>query len=274
MTTIKTFTTDFTPAPKTSTVSLSLLSAVALAGREEYIGVAPSGEIYRFGPRVHASAPSTQTITTTQSKSTSIWQEMFGRDAFLDELAPPPSTVVLPPTLAKPTDVFDGPSHTLPPVSLLFDAFLGQLLKPSLEQAAKPPAASAAAANATMYATGDDNDDDAAAISEKAGKSGGQGLVRIKAVSDEDVKELEGFFKDLLSDAPASAASTQADTAARMANGDTPLKSAPALTSTPKPKQKVKANGSAPPNGASHDTPQSEESREKKHSKKRRAPKE
>lgn len=250
------------PSPTTATIAFPLLSVLALPTTEEYIGVAPSGEIFRFGPRVTSSAPTTKSITTTQSKSSSIWQEMFGRDAFLDELAPPAPTVVLPPTLANPTDVFDGPSHTLPPVSLLFDAFVTQLLKPST--AATVKAEDTAQAGGILY----EEEGREEAKPEKK-----QGVARTKKVTDEDVKELETFFRLVLSDSPAQ----EAQPAPKLANGDGPSKAA---VSTPNQKNKAKSkdqvNGSGAKKGkeVAAGTPQSEESREKKHSKKRKAPKE
>ena len=243
--------------PSVSHVNFPLLSVVAPPIRDEYIGISPSGEIYRFGPRITVSAPSTQTISTGTSKTNSIWQEMFGRDAFLDDLAPPPPKFILPPTLAKPTDVFDGPSHTLPPVSLLFDAFMAQLLKPTLT---------------------DVNGKDTRDTREKAGDTivyeqevvrpeKIQGQSNTNKVTDEDVKELEGFFKDLLSDSPAQI--TDSASMPRLMNGNTPSKSE---QSTPQSKTKPKVNGTAV-NGQAP-TPRSEEGREKKNTKKRSAPKE
>lgn len=261
-TTVSTYRPD-SPTPTTSTLPLPLFKIASLGLGQEYIGVAPSGEIYRFGPHITATAASTQTISsaTQTSASTSIWQEMFGRDAFLDELAlapAPSSTVVLPPTLAKPTDVFDGPSHILPPVSLLFDAFMAQLLKPTLEAGAGTASgAEVKKENDIVYRQDDD---------ESATKpaSGDQVRVSTKEVTDDDIKELEGYFKQVLSDSPSAPASATAT--ARMANGDTPT-----ATATPQSQKKKLQNG----NGhATPQTPQSEESREKKHTKKRRAPKE
>lgn len=247
---------------QTSRIALHLLSVVALPGRTEHIGVAPSGEIYRLGPRVTASAPTTQTIDASVPKFSSIWQEMFGKDAFLDDMAPPPSEVVLPPTLAKPTDVFNGPSHTLPPVSLLFDAFMAQLLKPTLLE----PIKTEGGKDSTIK-----YEEEVLVPEKKSGQS------NTKKVTDEDVKELVGFFKDLLSDSPTS---TSQAPAPRLVNGDqSPLKTSTSL-STPKTKAQPQANGKAKVNGTVVNgngippTPQSEDSREKKNTKKRRAPKE
>ena len=239
--------------PLVSHINTTLLSVVSPPIPNEYIGLSPSGEIHRFGPRVTATAPTTTSISTGTSKTNSIWQEMFGRDAFLDDLAPPPPKVILPPTLSKPTDVFDGPSHTLPPVSLLFDAFMAQLLKPTLLDGPTSTDNKGKANGTIIY-------EQEVVTPEKKG-----GVSHTKKVTDDDIKELEGFFKDLLSDS----SPTQASSAGRMVNGDasTPVKS------IPKSKHKTNGTATATTNGQAP-TPKSEEGREKKNTKKRSAPKE
>jgi len=172
---------------------------------------------------------------------------MFGKDAFLDDLAPPQPTVVLPPTISRPTDIFDGPSHTLPPVGLLFDAFMTQLLKPKSELEVK-----AVSQPEIAYEN----------IEPQAEPSPTTSKANTKKVSEEDMRDLESFFKDVLSSAPAQA---QNGTMPKMANGEsTPTKSTP-----------VKANGlsTKKANGSVNGTP-NDENREKQHTKKRRAPKE
>lgn len=259
--------------PITSHVNIPLLSVVAPPIPNEYIGVSPTGEIYRFGPRVTSTAPTTSRVSTGDSKSNSIWQEMFGRDAFLDDLAPPPPKVILPPTLAKPTDVFDGPSHTLPPVSLLFDAFMAQLLKPILvEHTSSTTTSTPNGRTGTGKGKGKANGtiiyEEEVVVPEKKG-----GQSHTKKVTDEDVKELEGFFKDLLSDTPTTQARSSGQASAnRMANGDATTPTKLTLTSTPKPK--AKANGTTTNTNGQAPTPRPEEGREKKNTKKRTAPKE
>ena len=97
----------------------------------QFVGIARSGEIYRFGDAVKSITPSPvrQVALAPTPKPDSIWQEMFGKDAFIDNLEAP--IAVAPPRVRKigrPSEVFDGPSHTMPPVRLLFDAFLEELL--------------------------------------------------------------------------------------------------------------------------------------------------
>jgi NET1-associated nuclear protein 1 (U3 small nucleolar RNA-associated protein 17) len=231
---------------QTATIPIALLKVTSI--RNEFIGVAPSGEIYRFGRDVTASAPATNTIATTSSKSSSIWQEMFGKDAFLDDLAPPQPTVVVPPTISRPTDIFDGPSHTLPPVGLLFDAFMTQLLKPKSESGVK-----AEGKSDIKYEEVEAKVQPAPTTSSK---------VHTKKVTEEEMKDLESFFKDVLSSAPTTNGSMP-----KMANGDSTPKSTPVKANGVGSGKKV--NSVAQTNG----TP-SDESREKQFTKKRRAPKE
>lgn len=97
------------------------------------IGVTATGEIFRFGDNVSAQVSQTRAVKTDGQKGTSIWQEMFGKDAFVDELVMPPASEaadVSRPRSGRPIEVFDGPSHTMPPVSLLFDAFIQQIIVP------------------------------------------------------------------------------------------------------------------------------------------------
>lgn len=173
---------------------------------------------------------------------------MFGKDAFLDDLAPPQPTVVLPPTISRPTDIFDGPSHNLPPVGLLFDAFMTQLLKPESELDVKTESKSE-----IKYDTVEAKVDPVPITSSKA---------HTKKVTEEEMKDLESFFKDVLSSTPATNGSIP-----KMANGESTPKSTPVKTNGVGSGKKV--NGAAQTNG----TP-SDESREKQFTKKRRAPKE
>jgi len=173
---------------------------------------------------------------------------MFGKDAFLDDLAPPQPTVVVPPTISRPTDIFDGPSHTLPPVGLLFDAFMTQLLKPKSDIEVKVEGKSE-----IKY-------EDVEAKVEPAPTTSSK--VHTKKVTEEEMKDLESFFKDVLSSAPTANGSMP-----KMANGESTPKSTP-----------VKANGvgsGKKVNGvAQTNVTPSDESREKQCTKKRRAPKE
>jgi NET1-associated nuclear protein 1 (U3 small nucleolar RNA-associated protein 17) len=183
---------------------------------------------------------------------------MFGKDAFLDDLAPPQPTVVLPPTIARPTDIFDGPSHTLPPVGLLFDAFMSQLLKPTF--GAKEPVSNVKVEEVTYIA----NEEEQEIKDQKATTSGR--APKTNKVTEQDMKDLEVFFKDVLSSAPAPTQPSQ-----KMANGggNTPKSTPTKSVVNGAGKTASAINGEV--NGTSTPT---DESREKKHTKKRRAPKE
>jgi len=82
-----------------------------------------------------------------------------------------------------------------------------------------------------------------------------------KTVTEGEMKDLESFFKEVLSGTPASETGIKP----KMANGD----HTPKLTPVKAPATKGKINGAVAASG----TP-SDESREKQHTKKRRAPKE
>lgn len=179
------------PGP-TVTLRVLLSALAALPGRAIHlVGMAPSGEIYRFGELQKASAPSKRAISATvpARRATSIWQEMFGRDAFLDELAAPtteePAAVSALQRRAagRPEAVFDGPSHTLPPIGMLFDAFMDELLAPRAEDGDAPMLV-------------DDEEVLAPASSTLA-------VDAVRAVNDREVAELEGFFRNLRTSAPA-----------------------------------------------------------------------
>lgn len=201
--------------------ALTLLSQTSPRPDEfHFLGVAPSGEIFRFGDIPAAARQSANTITTassTDKKSTSIWQEMFGKEAFLDDLVPASTateaeleaqereaTSALQAQASRsgrPADVFEGPSHTLPPVGLLFDAFMVEMLR-----TAKSNAGTASNTRAARKAAGRKDEilyeqvDDAVApqITSGGGRGGNGNGGNGKKVSDSDMVELEVFFKEVL----------------------------------------------------------------------------
>jgi len=112
----------------------------------EYTGLARDGTVVRFGARVE---PFERRLTDdlTEKRSTdsgvqnqSIWEEMFGKDTFVDVVTPHQSAASAldanegddpahstSKTLSKRgkySDVYDAPNSSLPPSSLLFDAFV------------------------------------------------------------------------------------------------------------------------------------------------------
>jgi NET1-associated nuclear protein 1 (U3 small nucleolar RNA-associated protein 17) len=147
------------------------------------VGIAPSGEIYRFGELQKASAPTKRAIQAdAPRRATSIWQEMFGRDAFLDELAPPPEkeeaavSALQRAAAGRPEAVFEGASHTLPPVGMLFDAFMDELLAPRPEGEDAPMEV---------------DEEEAATLEASVAPDA------VRAVTDREVAELETFFRGL-----------------------------------------------------------------------------
>lgn len=166
----------------TLAVVISALASLPSAA-VHLVGMAQSGEIYRFGELQKASAPTKRTITAdAPRRATSIWQEMFGRDAFLDELAPLPEkeesavSALQRAAAGRPEAVFDGASHTLPPVGMLFDAFMDELLAPRAEEAVE----------------GIEVDEEEATVLEASVAPDA-----VRAVTDREVEELEGFFRGL-----------------------------------------------------------------------------
>lgn len=123
-------------------------------------------------------------IRSSGSKAVSIWQEMFGQDAFLEaegtthEIAPRHDVVK---KSGNPVDIYEGPSHTLPPVSLLFDAFLEQIL------VLKSSVVQGDADEKILY-----EDEEEIVPAHLPRKDLG------REVRDEEVQELEVFFTDLL----------------------------------------------------------------------------
>lgn len=184
------------------------------------VGIAPSGEIYRFGDMQAAAAPTARSVANAaapERRAMSIWQEMFGKDAFLDDLEPeaaPPAAVSALQRRAAghPAQVFDGPSHTLPPVGMLFDAFMDELLSAPREEPEESPE------------DGMEIDDVPALGAAPLPLSLAADSVR--AVRDDEMDELEGFFATLLSSAPRKAPASNKSAA----NGHAKVKSTPVKT--------------------------------------------
>ncbi|WVQ70239.1 uncharacterized protein L199_008465 [Kwoniella botswanensis] len=183
------------PSPSLSPSSLHL------------IGVAPSGEIYRFGDLALSAAPlSSKAVSTAQQQKQglSIWQEMFGKDAFLDSLSLDVASAEEANATAtasalqqrvvsgkgKPSDIFNGPSHTMPSTSILFDAFMDELLSghTSLSSTSATDQVEESESHEIIYEEGRKIDVDVPAVSVGKGKQ----------VDDEEIRELEVFFRDVL----------------------------------------------------------------------------
>jgi len=213
-----------------------------------FAGIAASGEIYRFGDPAVVSSSGDAPVKSLSSNinangKTSIWQEMFGKDAFLEDLdtvLPKDHSTATGSALqqrvigksGKPVDIFDGPSHTLPPTSLLFDAFMDELLsghtapeKAKVEQEVIP-------GPEVIY---DIDNEDASPVAEVGFDNN-----RSRGVDDQDIKELEVFFKTLLCQSELSSCTLLADK--RLTNLLAP-------STTQKTPAKPKTNGHHTTNG-------------------------
>jgi NET1-associated nuclear protein 1 (U3 small nucleolar RNA-associated protein 17) len=153
-----------------------------------FAGVSQSGEIFRFGDAISKDATvGSNAIRSPGDKGVSIWQEMFGKDAFLeieesyDAEGSMPFDAIRGKRAGNPVDIFEGASHTLPPVSLLFDAFLDSILVPKSSQA------------------GDVRDDRIIYEAQDALEPLQTGRSQKgREVKDEEIAELEVFFRDVL----------------------------------------------------------------------------
>lgn len=161
-----------------------------------FIGVAPSGEIYRFGPSVSDFAKQgAKSVSQSGEKSTSIWQEMFGKAAFFEETGAfdteAPTVAIPRPGKGRPAEVFNGPSHTLPPVGMLFDAFMDEFIASSTVPSRETE--SAAPNGDILYEQDEDQLDVTRSNNPKSAE------VKYRPVDRDDMKEVEELFKELLS---------------------------------------------------------------------------
>ncbi|ODO03476.1 NET1-associated nuclear protein 1 (U3 small nucleolar RNA-associated protein 17) [Cryptococcus wingfieldii CBS 7118] len=288
---------DPTSAVPLRTVNIShqssrLLALPSATGSEavsslHLVSVSPSGEIYRLGDLVSSSSR-TAIKNVSQAKTftgLSIWQEMFGKGAFLQdsELEEPATATAtalqqrVANNLGRPADVFEGPSHTMPPTSMLFDAFMDELLSGNQAPREEKQEKNVEQGDAIVYEV---------EVDESREERDETKILKAKDVADEDVKELEVFFRDLLSSTPRAPNTPALRKPHPVRNGlpshissaqNTPSRS----VSTPVPK---KANGHGPRGSllasASKDmdsdmgTPSSTTGSGKKKAKKRKAPQE
>ncbi|WWD15791.1 hypothetical protein CI109_100215 [Kwoniella shandongensis] len=205
-----------------STKQIKLLpnsSGVESVFQLHLVGIAPSGEIYRFGDVAASAAPLGAKSVTNGSaagKGLSIWQEMFGKDAFLEEIEPAETSTATASALqqrivassGRPADVFEGPSHTMPPVGMLFDAFMDELLS-----------GRTASRSVDMEENDDVNDGNDILYEDEARldiPALATEKVKGHVVDDMEMAELEAFFKQVLSTAPKP---TPATPAVRKPNG-------------------------------------------------------
>lgn len=186
----------------THIVSLSQSSASDSSSSLHLIGITSTGEIYRFGDIAAAVAPeSAKSVRQAQAKEgLSIWQEMFGKGAFLEE--PEAEEPITATTSAlqqrvsdksgRPADIFEGPSHTMPPTSMLFDAFMDELLHGNTAMKEGENVKEVTKDEAVVYEMEVDESGDKA-------EDSAAGEIKGRVVEDEEIRELEAFFKGLLS---------------------------------------------------------------------------
>jgi NET1-associated nuclear protein 1 (U3 small nucleolar RNA-associated protein 17) len=171
-----------------SFLHICLLASTPTSPNEiQFIGVSKDGEIYRFGDDVSAPSHRAKAVNNAQQKGTSIWQEMFGKDAFIEvEEIEEPTPVTAPSvrTHGKASEVYDGPSHTLPPVGLLFELFMEEILSDTAAKAEKMDVD-----EKIKY------EKDAEVLSEALGANR---EAKCRVVSDDEMRDLEGFFKEVL----------------------------------------------------------------------------
>jgi NET1-associated nuclear protein 1 (U3 small nucleolar RNA-associated protein 17) len=175
----------------------STSSSVDPAKSLNFIGITTSGEILRFGDGVSKSDIGARGINVESVKTNSIWQEMFGKDAFVDLADALPQSSdsqdqdgasavqARAHAAGRPTAVFDGPSHTLPPIGMLFDAFIEEILGAPTQAPQEPQAT--ASGETILFESAIHAEDE---VTEQKVKS--------KVVTDEEVKELESLFRDVL----------------------------------------------------------------------------
>ena len=166
---------------------LVLLPSSSAAPRDlQFAGVSQSGEIFRFGDDISKdTVVGTIAIRSAGERGVSIWQEMFGKDAFLEIEDSYEAEDALDSARSRkagnPVEIFEGASHTLPPVSLLFDAFLESIL------VSKSPGHGDLKEEGIIFEAED--------VVEPVQMTGSQ---KGREVRDEEIEELEVFFRDVL----------------------------------------------------------------------------
>jgi hypothetical protein len=178
------------------------LTAIARDGRTLRVGE----DVKPFPKQIQSVSVSAATAcaqgTSVKTSNLSIWEEMFGKNAF--STAPTIDAAVADPTSmpskplkdkrSKYSKVYDGPTTSLPPMSTLFDDFLNDFMD------VKPITTSLAPETSNVRFAGDGKEtssvvDTASVISEDVAP-----LVdmHIKRVGMSDVQELGDWFKSVV----------------------------------------------------------------------------
>jgi NET1-associated nuclear protein 1 (U3 small nucleolar RNA-associated protein 17) len=185
-----------------------------------FVGVTTQGEVVKFGeastpaPRLKASLADKQFGAEAEGKR-GIWQEMFGDRAFALHNADVSASgagagegrvgKVERKIQGRASAVFDGPSHTLPPVATLFDAFIDEVLALPIvgQREAARDASAGALGNGTIdvdYTDDDEGQQDGAETSTSQSVVGTGFMPTHGRKKDEDVdmREMESFFRQIL----------------------------------------------------------------------------
>ncbi|KAL7422218.1 NET1-associated nuclear protein 1 [Cryptotrichosporon argae] len=259
-------------APSTSLISLP-------SATPHLVSISPSGSIARFGPSESAPSAAARTVKAEPAAPlTSVWQEMFGKAAFLDDAsadghaapaaAPPSVGAIQARARGRPADVYAGASHVMPPPSMLFNAFMDELL-------GAPGDDTAGTGIGSTDATGE-----RIAFVDEPTRGADASLAKddVRAIKDADVAELEAFFRGLIA-VPAASKPAPAPTPTPVAAKAKPkLGLANGHASTPRKALAALSGASmAPTTPATPATPATdadEAGSERKKTKKRKAPRE
>lgn len=179
------------------------LTAIARDGRTLRVGE----DVKPFPKQIQSVSVSAATAsaqgTSVKTTNLSIWEEMFGKNAFssasaIDAAVAEPTVMSSKPLKdkrSKYSKVYDGPATSLPPMSTLFDDFLNDFMdvKPATATSLVPE-------KSTVRFAGDGKEtssvvDSASVISEDVAP-----LVdmHIKRVGMQDVQELGDWFKSVV----------------------------------------------------------------------------
>lgn len=174
------------------------LTAIARDGRTLRVGE----DVKPFPKQIQSVSVSAATASaqgaTVKTSNLSIWEEMFGKNAFsgtaqADDDVPEPtlSGKPLKDKRSKYSKVYDGPSTSLPPMGLLFDEFLNDFMdvKPAITTEAQAP---------TVRFAGD-----AGEAAETASVISSEDMLptvdmHVKKVTMKDVQELGDWFKTVI----------------------------------------------------------------------------
>lgn len=174
------------------------LTAIARDGRTLRVGE----DVKPFPKQIQSVSVSAATAsaqgTTVKTSNLSIWEEMFGKNAFsgttqTDDVPEPTlSTKPLKDKRSKYSKVYDGPSTSLPPMGLLFDEFLNDFMD------VKPAETSIIPQAPTVRFAGD-----AGEATETASVVSSEDMLptvdmHVNKVTMKDVQELGDWFKTVV----------------------------------------------------------------------------